>query len=184
MSPAPRRLPARTWWRSGLRAGARTRKVRRRARAFRHVPGRLDVLKWPLVAGFIGVFAAGSNSSGAQARLSSRPCPRQDSADYSRPSAPRSSAQNANSFAVNPPPPPRLENVNAAVATSLDYLKEQLFRLEFATRPAPSPMTIRIGAGPRGKSSSRPRSRVSFDCAEFTAHLPFLPDAIAIEVCR
>ena len=30
-------------------------------------------------------------------------------------------------------PPPRttpLENVNAAVATSLDYLKEQLFRLE------------------------------------------------------
>jgi hypothetical protein len=94
------------------------------------VPGRLDVLKWPLVAGFVGVFAVGAillarkpvavtvatadsaaNSSGALA----------SSSQQAKTSAPALSG--------NPSGTP-LENVNAAVAASLDYLKEQLFRLE------------------------------------------------------
>ena len=94
------------------------------------VPGRLDVLKWPLVAGFIGVFAVGAFLL-ARKSVAVAVAPAEASADYS--SSPGSQSLSAKSSApalqANPSAAP-LENVNAAVATSLDYLKEQLFRLE------------------------------------------------------
>jgi hypothetical protein len=77
------------------------------------VPGRLDGLKWPLVAGFAGVFAMGAFL------LARKPVPVTVATDKTAPPTPE----------LNPSGTP-LENVNAAVATSLDYLKEQLFRLE------------------------------------------------------
>ncbi len=77
------------------------------------VPGRLDVLKWPLVAGFVGVFAVGAFL------LARKPVAVTVAADNTAAATPE----------LKLPGTP-LENVNAAVATSLDYLKEQLFRLE------------------------------------------------------
>lgn len=94
--------------------------------SIQQVPGRLDVLKWPLVAGFAGVFAVGAFL------LARKPVPAtvadNNAADYSSiPVAASASAKVSPSSASATTP---LENVNAAVATSLDYLKEQLFRLE------------------------------------------------------
>jgi hypothetical protein len=91
------------------------------------VPGRLDVLKWPLVAGFVGVFAVGAFL------LARKPVPvtvaaDNHAADYS--SIPAAHSGNAKASTPSTPAATPLENVNAAVATSLDYLKEQLFRLE------------------------------------------------------
>ena len=91
------------------------------------VPGRLDVLKWPLVAGFAGVFAVGAFL------LARKPVPvtvaaDNNSADYS--GIPVAPLGNAKGSTASTPAATPLENVNAAVATSLDYLKEQLFRLE------------------------------------------------------
>jgi len=98
--------------------------------AIQAVPGRLDVLKWPLVAGFMGVFALGAILL-ARKQVVVATGPAQDSADYSRPPTSRSPSQKTE--AVSAPPnqsASALDSVNAAVATSLEYLKEQLFRLE------------------------------------------------------
>jgi hypothetical protein len=83
------------------------------------VPGRLDVLKWPLVAGFVGIFAVGA------ILLARKPV-------ALAVASPGNSYESASGDAVpkSPLSSTPLENVNAAVATSLDYLKEQLFRLE------------------------------------------------------
>jgi hypothetical protein len=83
------------------------------------VPGRLDVLKWPLVAGFVGVFAVGAILLARKPVALTVPLA-QDSV-----TAPQSLASSPAQPSGTP-----LENVNAAVAASLDYLKEQLFRLE------------------------------------------------------
>lgn len=89
------------------------------------IPGRLDVLKWPLIAGFAGVFAlgaillarkpvavvAGGTSAEAQqftkAEAASAPTPR-----------------------AKLPSSASLPQVDAAVNVSLDSLKDTLFRLE------------------------------------------------------
>ncbi len=89
------------------------------------VPGRLDVLKWPLVAGFVGVFAVGAFLL-ARKPVAVTVATYNNSADYS--SIPV--AGNAKVSTPSTPVGTPLENVNAAVATGLDYLKEQLFRLE------------------------------------------------------
>ena len=89
------------------------------------VPGRLDVLKWPLVAGFVGVFAVGAFLL-ARKPVAVTVATYNDSADYS--SIPV--AGNAKVSTPSTPVGTPLENVNAAVTTGLDYLKEQLFRLE------------------------------------------------------
>ena len=103
------------------------------------VPGRLDALKWPLVGGFIGIFALGaimlarkpvsvtstaaSAAPGAKsARLESK---RDEEARKTQEKiiaapAPAAFAKDA----VN------MGEVDAAVTTSLDALKERLFRLE------------------------------------------------------
>jgi hypothetical protein len=94
------------------------------------VPGRLDVLKWPLVAGFVGVFAVGAILL-ARKPVAVTVAPPENSTDQFTQPNPRSHPKKASS----PDPPgngsaPSMENLNAAVATSLEYLKDQLFRLE------------------------------------------------------
>jgi hypothetical protein len=94
------------------------------------VPGRLDVLKWPLVAGFVGIFAVGAillvrkpvavtvallENSAEQVTTSNSQFPSKKTP---------ASASQVNTSTRS------MENVNAAVATSLEYLKDQLFRLE------------------------------------------------------
>jgi hypothetical protein len=105
------------------------------------VPGRLDVLKWPLVAGFVGIFAVGaillarkpvavtvaSSESAAEpeaAVTKSSPAARPKKTPAAAPQSDTPAPPSASS------PTPSMENVNAAVAASLEYLKEQLFRLE------------------------------------------------------
>ena len=82
------------------------------------IPGRLDVLKWPLIGGFVVVFALGAlllarrpvmAVAGGPARAFGGPAANAVS------SAPASAA---------------MAQVDAAVGTSLDALKDQIFRLE------------------------------------------------------
>ena len=89
------------------------------------IPGRLDVLKWPLIAGFAGVFALGAillarkpvamvaSAAGGEARQLSTD-------EFAR--APRPTG--------TPPSSHAMSQVDAAVNTSLDSLKDTLFRLE------------------------------------------------------
>jgi hypothetical protein len=93
------------------------------------IPGRLDVLKWPLIAGFLGVFALGAillarrpvvAVAGASAGVDSiREAPSTESR-----AAAASEGRASSSKAAN------LADVDAAVGTSLDSLKDQMFRLE------------------------------------------------------
>jgi hypothetical protein len=94
------------------------------------VPGRLDVLKWPLVAGFVGLFAVSAillarkpvAVTVAPLGNSSEAFTASDSQSRSK-KIPAPAAQGNGSA-------PSMENLNSAVATSLEYLKDQLFRLE------------------------------------------------------
>jgi hypothetical protein len=100
------------------------------------VPGRLDALKWPLLAGFLGVFAvcaillarkpvavAGSPSGSEFSSTDATDSPREVVAASAATGSVASSAERSSASTA-------LENVNAAVNSSLEYLKEQLFRLE------------------------------------------------------
>jgi hypothetical protein len=77
------------------------------------VPGRLDVLKWPLIAGFVGIFALGAML------LARKPVV-----------AVAGGLPVASGNATPVSKPPALSQVDAAVGTSLDALKDQMFRLE------------------------------------------------------
>jgi hypothetical protein len=84
------------------------------------IPGRLDVLKWPLVAGFVGIFALGAILLARRpvvAAAGDAPAPPAVGVKVSR--APRAA-----------PASKPLAQVDAAVGTSLDALKDQIFRLE------------------------------------------------------
>jgi hypothetical protein len=92
------------------------------------VPGRLDVLKWPLIAGFIGVFALGAFllarkpvavAAGTISAKEETPAAKTKKTKLSV-----SSAQAPTNGAAS------LADVDAAIGTSLDALKERLFRLE------------------------------------------------------
>jgi hypothetical protein len=77
------------------------------------VPGRLDVLKWPLIAGFVGIFALGAMLLARKpvvAVAGDAPAERGATATASTSKA--------------------LSQVDAAVGTGLDALKDQMFRLE------------------------------------------------------
>jgi hypothetical protein len=75
------------------------------------VPGRLDVLKWPLIAGFVGIFALGAMLLARKPVVAvAGGLPVGSSTPVSKPTA--------------------LSQVDAAVGTSLDALKDQMFRLE------------------------------------------------------
>jgi hypothetical protein len=99
------------------------------------VPGRLDGLKWYLIAGFLGLFAMGAillarkpvvAVAGAAPMSEEIPSPKQKkskpsvSPAASTPTAPVTPTNGAASLA----------EVDAAIGTSLDGLKERLFRLE------------------------------------------------------
>jgi hypothetical protein len=89
------------------------------AASIQSVPGRLDVLKWPLIAGFAGVFALGAML------LARKPVAIIATGDAS------GSASAAASMPRPPVPSPgALSQVDAAVNHSLDALKDQMFRLE------------------------------------------------------
>jgi hypothetical protein len=77
------------------------------------VPGRLDVLKWPLIAGFVGIFALG-------AMLLVRKPVMAVAGDAPAPSRKAKSASKSKT----------LSQVDAAVDTNLEALKDQMFRLE------------------------------------------------------
>jgi hypothetical protein len=91
------------------------------------IPGRLDVLKWPLIAGFVGLFALGAIllarkpvvavAGGVPSGFDDAPAARAKKTKPSAESAVRSSSAS-------------LAEVDAAVGTSLDALKDQIFRLE------------------------------------------------------
>jgi hypothetical protein len=77
------------------------------------VPGRLDVLKWPLIAGFVGIFALGAMLLARKpvvAVAGDVPAARTAAKPAAKPSA--------------------ITQVDAAVGTSMDALKDQMFRLE------------------------------------------------------
>jgi hypothetical protein len=93
------------------------------------IPGRLDVLKWPLIAGFLGVFALGA------ILLARRPvvavaggAPSDGNAEDAPVARPKKSKPPATP-AIRPQPASMAE-VDSAVGVSLDSLKDQLFRLE------------------------------------------------------
>jgi hypothetical protein len=77
------------------------------------IPGRLDVLKWPLIAGFVGIFALGAML------LARKPV-----------AAVAGSVPAARAPADSGPASTPLAQVDGAVGGSLDALKDQLFRLE------------------------------------------------------
>ena len=81
------------------------------------IPGRLDVLKWPLIAGFVGVFALGAML------LARKPVPEAAGGETARSVAGASGTTLG--MTSNP-----LSQLDAAVGTSLDALKDQMFRLE------------------------------------------------------
>jgi hypothetical protein len=92
------------------------------------IPGRLDVLKWPLIAGFLGVFALGAillarrpvvavADGVASDDVEDEPAARSKKAKSPAAAAPRSQSAS-------------MAEVDTAVSTSLDSLKDQIFRLE------------------------------------------------------
>ena len=100
--------------------------------SIQQVPGRLDVLKWPLVAGFVCVFALGAillarrpvvAIAGPAPQEEEIPAAKQKKSKSMAPSAPSVPAAPTNGAAS-------LAEVDAAIGTSLDGLKERLFRLE------------------------------------------------------
>jgi len=99
------------------------------------VPGRLDAMKWPLLGGFVVVFGAfayllsrkmvvpvngvevAAVAGGTATGKSKKPKVQAAAPAQALPAAPTAKA-------------PSLSDVDAAVGTSLDALKERLFRLE------------------------------------------------------
>jgi len=94
------------------------------------IPGRLDVLKWPLIGGFIGLFALGAillarKPVVAVAAVGGATTP--VIADATTPRGPMPASPKAQGSGNGAP---TLADVDAAVGTSLDALKDQIFRLE------------------------------------------------------
>jgi hypothetical protein len=86
------------------------------------VPGRLDVLKWPLIAGFVCIFALGA------ILLARKPVV---AAAGAAPEAQKKPKMNATTAPIAPTNgAATLAEVDAAIGSSLDALKERLFRLE------------------------------------------------------
>ncbi len=93
--------------------------------SIQQVPGRLDVLKWPLIAGFVCVFALGA------ILLARRPVVAVAGAVPETQKKPRATPTSASTAPVSPTNgASTLPEVDAAIGSSLDALKERLFRLE------------------------------------------------------
>ena len=106
------------------------------------VPSRLDSFKWPLIVGFVAVFGfLAFILSRKQVSMVTVPAAAQTDSTQStlvarraEPVAPRAlsavAAQVPASLPTPAPPLSTLEQIESAVASSLDALKEQLFKLE------------------------------------------------------
>jgi len=93
--------------------------------SIQQVPGRLDVLKWPLIAGFVCVFALGA------ILLARRPVVAVAGTVPETQKKPRVTATSASTAPLSPTNgTSSLAEVDAAIGSSLDALKERLFRLE------------------------------------------------------
>ena len=91
------------------------------------IPGRLDVLKWPLIAGFLGLFALGA------ILLVRRPVVAvAGGASYQAADGPAAKSRKSNAPArvAAVSSSSSLADVDAAVGANLDSLKDQIFRLE------------------------------------------------------
>jgi hypothetical protein len=91
------------------------------------IPGRLDVLKWPLVAGFVGLFALGAILLARKPVVAIASGAAYEGPDVSSGAKKKiglPQASPAGSSSAN------LAEVDAAVSNSLDSLKDQIFRLE------------------------------------------------------
>ncbi|HEY6386815.1 MAG TPA: hypothetical protein VIX91_14140 [Candidatus Acidoferrum sp.] len=95
--------------------------------AFQVVPGRLDVLKWPIVGGFLCMFALLAILLARRPVVAVAGGP---SDDVAAPAAKLSKKTASASVASAAIPNANLAEVDAAVGTSLDALKDTLFRLE------------------------------------------------------
>jgi len=94
------------------------------------VPGRLDVLKWPVIVGFVCLFALGAILlARKQVVAVAGPVPAEDKAPAAKPKKAKSPTVPATAVAPTNGAS-SLAEVDAAVGTSLDALKERLFRLE------------------------------------------------------
>jgi len=91
------------------------------------IPGRLDVLKWPLVAGFVGLFALGAILLARKPVVAVAGGAPYDAASGSPAKSKKVSASKA---AADAAPSANMAEVDAAVSTSLDSLKDHIFRLE------------------------------------------------------
>src|SRR5712691_9902050 len=101
--------------------------------SIQQVPGRLDVLKWPLIAGFVCVFALGAILLARKPVVAvAGPAPLEDEITHAK--KPKKSRPGASISPSAPATPTNgaasLAEVDAAIGTSLDGLKERLFRLE------------------------------------------------------
>ena len=96
------------------------------------VAGRLDVLKWPLIAGFVCVFALVAMLLARKPVVAvAGPAPVAEDVPAAKQKKPPSKAPSAPSAPVAPTNgAASLAEVDAAIGTSLDGLKERLFRLE------------------------------------------------------
>ncbi len=101
------------------------------------VPGRLDGLKWYLIAGFAVLFSMGAILLGRKPVVAVAggalveaevPSPKQKKLELSAASAPATAAPTVSLTPTNGAA--SLAEVDAAIGTSLDALKERLFRLE------------------------------------------------------
>src|SRR5262249_23757016 len=98
------------------------------------VPGRLDALKWPLIGGFAMIFALGGVGLGKKPVIAvpegvSDPAPQQTAVTVTAARAATPSPDPATAR-VSSAAPGDLQEMDAQVGTSLDALKERLFRLE------------------------------------------------------
>ena len=99
--------------------------------AIQQVPGRLDVLKWPVIVGFICLFALGAILlARKQVVAVAGPAPAEDVAPAVKPKKVKAPAAPAAAAGVPTNGASSMAEVDAAVGTSLDALKERLFRLE------------------------------------------------------
>jgi len=87
------------------------------------IPGRLDVLKWPLVVGFLGLFAMGAIFLTRKPVAVVAGVP---GVEIAVPAGAAASIGTKKGAAVSP----TIDDVDAAVGSSLDSLKDQIFRLE------------------------------------------------------
>jgi hypothetical protein len=113
--------------------------------AIQQVPGRLDALKWPLVGGFVILFALGAVLLGRKQVVAVAKGPDPEVAVE----RPAKAVAPSPATAARPAPAPTIAHVDAAVGTSLDALKEQMFRLEL--RRQAGTITEEDYAGERAK---------------------------------